>query len=355
MPKIIESIRLTFTEGTSDKEYNASILEVTGGYVVNCAWGRRGSPSQTGTKTPSPVSLSSAQAIYGKVVGEKKAKGYTSSGTGVPFTGSPASVRVTPYVPQLLNEVDEAEMERLILDPDFCAQEKSDGERRGALKGGAVSANRKGLSVGVPTEVAEAIADGLNHEDGDLDGELVKGEYVVWGIFRYKELDLTNRPYRSILSVLGEVFSGNDIAYVTYTAFTTEEKRALLANLRAKNAEGIVFKRLSAPHAPGKPASGGDWFKFKFKASATVRVSDISTGKRSVGMEVLETSGAWREVGKVTIPPSSAIPAVGTLIEVEYLYAFPKGSLFQPVYKGERPDLDEPDAKASQLKFKAGS
>ena len=38
----------------------------------------------------------------------------------------------------------------------------------------------------------------------------------------------------------------------------------------------------------------------------------------------------------------------------EYLYAFPGGALFQPVYKGPRPDKHSPDAYAS-LKFKRAS
>jgi len=39
------------------------------------------------------------------------------------------------------------------------------------------------------------------------------------------------------------------------------------------------------------------------------------------------------------------------VIEVEYLYAFRGGAIFQPVYKGLRPDKHFPDAYAS-LKFK---
>jgi bifunctional non-homologous end joining protein LigD len=38
-------------------------------------------------------------------------------------------------------------------------------------------------------------------------------------------------------------------------------------------------------------------------------------------------------------------------VEVEYLYAFPGGSLFQPVYKGPRADKDAADAYDT-LKFK---
>jgi hypothetical protein len=42
---------------------------------------------------------------------------------------------------------------------------------------------------------------------------------------------------------------------------------------------------------------------------------------------------------------------VGQLVEIEYLYFFAGGSLFQPTYKGPRPDKDEADA-VSSLKLK---
>ena len=52
-------------------------LSVRGdGYVVNFAYGRRGGKLTTGTKTKVPVSLAEAQAIFNKIVGEKRDKGY---------------------------------------------------------------------------------------------------------------------------------------------------------------------------------------------------------------------------------------------------------------------------------------
>ena len=44
---------------------------------------------------------------------------------------------------------------------------------------------------------------------------------------------------------------------------------------------------------------------------------------------------------------------LGTVIEVRYLYAYPDGSLFQPVYRGERDDVSAEECVVSQVKFKA--
>jgi len=74
-----ESIALYFKEGTSDKVYECSIDAEAGGFVVNFAFGRRGSVLKEGTKTPSPVSFDEAKKVYNKVVGEKMAKGYSTT------------------------------------------------------------------------------------------------------------------------------------------------------------------------------------------------------------------------------------------------------------------------------------
>ena len=55
----------------------------------------------------------------------------------------------------------------------------------------------------------------------------------------------------------------------------------------------------------------------------------------------------------MTIPPSEQIPQAGIVVEVRYLYAYPGGSLFQPVYLGQRDDIDPSACVIGQLKYKA--
>ncbi|TSA39702.1 hypothetical protein D4R30_00650, partial [archaeon] len=54
------------------------------------------------------------------------------------------------------------------------------------------------------------------------------------------------------------------------------------------------------------------------------------------------------------IPVNFDLPAVSDLVEVRYLYAYPGGSLYQPVYLGVRTDLNDAD-DLSTLKFKQGT
>ena len=48
-------VSLYYREGGSDKVYQAAIEPKEGGYVVNFAYGRRGSTLTSGTKTSAPV------------------------------------------------------------------------------------------------------------------------------------------------------------------------------------------------------------------------------------------------------------------------------------------------------------
>jgi len=75
---------LYFREGSSDKAYQAAIEEKDGGFVVDFAFGRRGTSLQTGTKTTTPIPFEKAKAIYDKPVREKTANGCTPGPDGTP-------------------------------------------------------------------------------------------------------------------------------------------------------------------------------------------------------------------------------------------------------------------------------
>jgi bifunctional non-homologous end joining protein LigD len=70
-----------------------------------------------------------------------------------------------------------------------------------------------------------------------------------------------------------------------------------------------------------------------------------------VQLSTYDLNGSRVFLGNVTIPADKGIPQVGDFVDIEYLYAFKGGSLFQPVYKGKRNDV-EADTY-DQVKFKA--
>ena len=145
----LPSISLYFREGGSDKEYHAHIDAKDGGFLVNFAYGKRGAALTIGTKTSSPTSREAAVKIYEKLVAEKMAKGYTPSTDGKAFAMTEKAGDVSGLLPQLLNAIEEAEVERYLSDDAWVMEEKHDGRRLmvRVASGGVEAANRKGLVV----------------------------------------------------------------------------------------------------------------------------------------------------------------------------------------------------------------
>ena len=348
MPK--ESITLYYREGTSDKVYQAAIEEQDGGYVVNFAFGRRGSTLQTGAKT-APVPYEQAKRVYDKLVREKIAKGYTPGPDGTPYQHTDKQDRATGLLPQLLNPVDEAEVERLLNDPAFWMQEKVDGRRVLLRKadGAVTGINRKGLTIALPEPIAkEALA-----LPGEfiLDGECVGDRYYAFDCLARNSQKLADRPYRQRWGELIQLVPHGAAIQVLPTAATPANKRDVYEFLKAHRREGVVFKRHDAPYTPGRPASGGPWLKFKFVSTCSAIVAPGRPGKRSVALELLD--GRKRVmVGNVTIPGRTPIPKPGQIVEVRFLNANPRGSLYQPVYLGVRDDVDVSACTIRQLKYR---
>jgi bifunctional non-homologous end joining protein LigD len=350
----LPSVALFCQLGGSDKEYHLSIEAKGDGFVVNFANGRRGGALRAGTKTTSPVALDAANKIYAKVLKEKLGGGYTVGEGKAAFAGTDMEARVSGLLPQLLNEVDRAEMERLILNDDFGFQEKMDGNRVMIRKTGSrvEAVNRKGLFIAFPKDVETEML--LIPGDVTLDGEVIGQVFHAFDCL-YFSRDLTSLGFKArYMQAEGAVSAIKCAKAVVLVpaAFDSAAKRALFDAVLARNGEGVVAKQNFASYAAGRPAKGGDQLKFKFRSTATVIVAKVND-QRSVLMAVLDSKGAEIPVGNVTIPPNKDIPAVGDLVEVVYLYAFKGGSLFQPTFDAVRTDLDRADASIDQLKYKA--
>ncbi len=113
-PPITQRITLYYREGSSDKVYQASIEPQGDLFLVTFAFGRRGTTLTTGTKTPELVDIDTATRIFEKLVNEKKAKGYTEGPEGTPYQHTAKEERVTGFLPQLLNPINESQLDRFI-------------------------------------------------------------------------------------------------------------------------------------------------------------------------------------------------------------------------------------------------
>lgn len=352
-----ENVSLYFKEGASDKVYLASLDEVANNrFVVNFAYGRRGATLTAGTKTKAPLGYEMAKNIYDKLVKSKTAAGYIPSDHGPEYAYTDADRQATGIQCQLLNFIEEAQVDQLLQDNAWWAQEKYDGKRMLLQKveptvdstaNGVTAINRRGLSVGAP----DVILSDANRIDQSylIDGEVVGETYFAFDLLELGSQDLRDAPYSQRLAYLAQLELQNSLV-ISPTARTTAEKQQLLAALQSAGAEGIVFKQHNAHHTAGRPNSGGTQVKFKFYATASVIVTKINEA-RSVAVAVLDGEKQVG-VGNVTIPPNKAVPAVNAIVEVRYLYAYKDGSLYQPTYLGVRDDLQVTACTSAQLKYK---
>jgi len=342
---------LYYREGSSDKVYQCQIEAAGERYVVNFAYGRRGSTLNTGTKTNVPVDLDSAQRIFDKLVKEKRSKGYTDGQAAAPYQHS--DQQPSGLLPQLLNSIDEDQVLRLIQDDNWCMQEKQDGRQLIIRKQGEdiTGINKKGNTVGLSIPLFNLVK--AFDADVTIDGESIGDHLYAFDLLELDGVDIRSWPYRERLAALMNLlFSVQQTTIkLVDTAFTTEQKLALLKELKAGKREGIVFKHIFAPSTPGRPNSGGPQLKHKFVATLSALVAKVNQ-QRSVQISLLGKNG-WQTAGNVTIPANHSIPRVGEVVEVRYLYAFPESDvLFQPVYLGKRDDVDADECRASQLKYK---
>lgn len=359
---VIDAVRLHFKDSRSDKVYNVDLIEVAvGAYDVVASWGKRGGTLTTAKKAES-VPMRKARTVFDKLVDEKTKKGYnviSSGGGGTPaMRPAAAAVKVSGMGCMLLNPLSESELEELIEDDDWVMQEKMDGERvrvRIGSERDVVAANRESVARGLPSEVHAALSElpALT----ELDGELVGGVYHVFDVLSVEGRELSEMPLSRRLAALKGVRLATDGPLKKVPVAETDvEKAALLERVRSENGEGVVLKKARSAYSVGRPASGGDWRKFKFVESATCVVLLRNPDKRSVSLGLYETvGGKIVNVGNVTIPVNHSVPEPGAVVEVRYLYAYPGGSLFQPVYLGERSDVTAANALLKQLKYKAGT
>ena len=349
----LETVTLYYREGSSDKVYQCKIEPAGELFLVNFAYGRRGSTLQTGTKTSSPVSFDEAKRIYDKLVKEKTAKGYTPGEDGTPYQHTPQEDRATNILPQLLNPIEENEVQRLVKDPAWCMQEKKDGRRTLVQKDGAAihGINKRGLLIGLPSPIVLQTSKltGDVIIDGEMVGDVFHAFDLLWGAGK----NLVGRPYRERLDQLRILLLPDYLSHfeLVETAFTPAQKALLYNRLKLERREGVVFKLLDAPYTPGRPNSGGTQLKYKFVATVSAVVARINP-QRSVEVRLLNGDG-WISVGNVTIPANHPIPKVGAVAEVRYLYAFRESNaLYQPVYLGARTDVEQHECVLSQLKYK---
>lgn len=271
-------------------------------------------------------------------------------------------LKVSAWLPAE-QDATEAEVERLIDDPNYAFEEKVDGMHVIAhvfatemLKPNTVvTTNRKGE---ISKEIPRAILKPLELLPR---GTILAGEYLdrlaafaPFDLIRFRDTDVRQFPYRDRREALQILIKdlGPNIIPVRH-ACTPDSKRALLAALRAEVAEGVVVKDLRAPYSERRFPVGGPFRRMKFRKECDVLVrrrTDDTT--RSFSMYVFDNDGEIVDVGTVSAYAFYELLAPGGVATatVSYLYSTPNNQLYgPPVLVRLRDDKDPKECSLSQL------
>ncbi len=371
---IVKKADLYCTEGSSDKVYHVALVQTDTGFDVLTAYGRRGNGLNFGDKGRG-LDEKKAEKAYQKLVDEKMAKGYNpapgisgrvfnidsivSADASVSSSAGTACApkQRTGFSPQLLNSISQAECERLLSDDAWGMQEKKNGTRHMVRYDGStiVAANKKGQQIPVVPEIGEVIT---TYGVPVLpDGELVSGKLHAFDLPEIEGVCIRAKNTSDrflLLDAYVEALGDQQHIVIVPLMIGEAAKRAEFARIKDAKGEGVVFRGLDAPYTEGKPASAGTCLKFKFVDDCSVIVLERNEGKRSVQVGVLKGDGSTGEIlpiGNVTIPANASIPAAGEIVDVQYLYIFPGGSLYQPVYLGPRSDVSCDECIENVLKY----
>ncbi|KWT64999.1 MULTISPECIES: hypothetical protein [unclassified Variovorax] len=343
LEQVPESSFLFFTGNGSDKVYQAHLRQRDAGWVVDYGNGPRGGSLRTGTKTAVPVDYAVAKKAYDKLVKEKTRDGYTTDQSGTLYTSSELAGRKSGELPQLPTAVTDDQAELLFSDTRWGLQQKADGENRILIVEGTKvrGTNRRGLFVDIPQHWTIPNAGGRTV----IAGEHVGDRFMAFDLLELRGQDYRGRPFLSRFHDLEQIASSVLWMEVLELSIATEDKRRRAAEILASNGEGFVFKRLDAHFEAGRSEHS---LKFKFTETATCLVLR-QNAQRSVAVGLRDDDGTVIDMGNVTIPPNEALPAVGSLVEVRYLYRYSDGKFEQPVFKMARPDMTEDAAVLAQV------
>jgi bifunctional non-homologous end joining protein LigD len=371
VPVTLRSIQLFFQEGSSDKVYEAEIIEDEGAFTVKVSWGRRGAKLNQGNKAVR-VSEEAAHKKFDALVREKRAKGYeerTEERQPAPVappegTGSGSKVQGRRerlgQAAQLLNPIEDHELEAFLTDDEMIAQQKLDGKRVIAHVGEEVVLTNRNGEI---TTAKPHLIEGLLHlpdgtiVDGEVVGEGDSSQFWLFDVLAVGGVDLREKGYLERWQVLaGDLEPGlTGAVKVLAVASGEASKRALLQSLQASQAEGIVFKRRDAPYKSGRPASGGTQRKYKLVKSADVVILENAGNAYLMGVY---DGSTLVEVGKVFAGTTNdsrkeldQLLAKGErpVAEVRFLYATEDKQLFQPVFVHLRTDKPPQECGYAQL------
>lgn len=259
------------------------------------------------------------------------------------------------FVPMLADPATEKTADKLLLDDNWWAERKFDGDRLLVhVDGGKVNpVNRNGKPTTIPKSVQNAFAR-ITSGQWAFDGEIIKTKFFIFDLITagngtvVPSMPLEER--RAVLEAFWPQWSPPESVVLSACARTADEKAVLVQYLKDDCAEGYMLKNIRSTYRSGKRPKDY-WRKVKFWKTVDVVVSEVGReGKDNAVMVLLDPDRGIVEVGTTsTIGKGDIKP--GDVLEVKFLYVVDRARprLVQPTILKKRTDKDMAECTLDQL------
>lgn len=230
--------------------------------------------------------------------------------------------------------------------PEWGISQKIDGQRMIlSIDSGKVTGyNRNGVQRDVPATISNYLKD--MPVSFTLDGELLDDQYNMFDIISGTICSWQLERRYQLVCDLAERMDSNIIRKVS---IHTLNKREIFDDLLYSNAEGVVFKKLSAPYKSGR---NSNFIKYKFLNEVDCYVTELGCESKSNIVLSMWNGNEFIEVGKCSaLTADGPSVKVGDVVTVTCLYATDSDRLYHTVMPRIRTDKLPQDCVIDQLEL----
>lgn len=242
-------------------------------------------------------------------------------------------------------------------DDNYLMQQKIDGIRaqivfKAGTAGCWVRSNsgtrlKSSTSAPVVLKIEKHYENTTSENSFTIDGEIINGTFWAFDLVTSEDINTLYR-YAALKSwYLTEHIPPG--VRVLPTAYTTEEKKALVDKVIANNGEGFIVKHVDAGYTWGGRVDHSLKIKLVDTVDCVVTAVNVK-GKDNIALGLYDDSRTLVPVGQ-TSTIGKGVFAVGDTAEIQYLYAGSGGKLVQPTILRKRTDKAPQDCHVDQLKY----
>ena len=256
--------------------------------------------------------------------------------------------------PQLLREVEYADLDTYLDSDDYAMSQKLDGTRVMIKRTstGVQGIGRSGGTIPLPGNVRSAFM--KVKSDWTFDGELIGDTYHVFDVVEFPGGTLAHHPWRERHKLCQNVLQDFASCVKVVPQYFGDNKRKFFQDCNDARTEGVVFSNVNGRYRYGtrSPLS----LKYKFVKTIDCIVIDKEVNsKDNIALGVYD-NGELVDIGKcsaITGDGKKTSFNVGDVVTVTYLYGTNAKRLYQPVRPMLRTDKEPQECLMDQMILKS--